>query len=83
MDLSGAGVCARRPRLPRSRPRSTLRRWCRARPGSGWFGVVRHRSRPRAHVSFAQNPLGAPFEVTGRDAIASGGLARLSYLSKC
>ncbi len=51
-NLRSAGVCARRPRLPRSRPRSTLRRWRRARPGSGWIGVVRRRSRPRAHPSF-------------------------------
>ncbi len=32
-------MCAQRPRLPRGPPRSTLRRWRRARPGSGWFGV--------------------------------------------
>ena len=29
-------VCARRPHLPRSFPRSTLRRCHGARPGSGW-----------------------------------------------
>jgi hypothetical protein len=60
-----AGVCARRPRLPRGRPRSTLRRWRRARPGSGWFGVVRRRSRPRAHPSDAPRsvPMGAPSDA--------------------
>ena len=35
----GGRACAQRPRLPRGRPRSTLRRWRRARPGSGWDGV--------------------------------------------
>jgi hypothetical protein len=57
----GSGVpdlCARRPRLPRGRPRSTLRRWRRARPGSGWDGVVRRRSRPRAQVK--DPPIGIP-----------------------
>jgi hypothetical protein len=44
-------VCAQRPRLPRGCPRSTLRRWCGARPGSGWSGVLPHRSRPRAHAT--------------------------------
>ena len=48
---SSAQPCAQWPRLPRGPPRSTLRRWCGARPGSGWDGVFPHRSRPRARVS--------------------------------
>ncbi len=46
-----AQPCAQRPRLPRGCPRSTLRRWCGARPGSEWFGVFPHRSRPRARLN--------------------------------
>jgi hypothetical protein len=38
----------RRPRLPRGRPRSTLRRCGTSRPGSGWDRVGSPRSRPRA-----------------------------------
>ena len=40
----------RRPRLPRSRPRSTLRRCRGSRPGSGWDRVGPRRSRPRTHL---------------------------------
>ena len=43
------GVCPQRPRLPRGRPRSTLRRWTGSRPGSGWDRVEPVRSRPRTH----------------------------------
>ena len=42
-------MCAQRPRLPRSCPRSTLRRCHGARPGSGWDWVEPWRSRPRTH----------------------------------
>ena len=38
----------RRPRLPWSRPHSTLRRCVGSRPGSGWDRVGPTRSRPRA-----------------------------------
>ena len=46
---SDAGMCPQRPRLPRGRPRSTLRRCSGSRPGSGWVRVGPLRSRPRAH----------------------------------
>ena len=39
--------CPQRPRLPRGRPRSTLRRCTGSRPGSGWDRVEPVRSRPR------------------------------------
>ena len=45
--LEGAGRCPQRPRLPRGRPRSTLRRCPGSRPGSGWVRVEPERSRPR------------------------------------
>ena len=51
------GGCPRRPRLPRSRPRSTLRRCHGSRPGSGWVRVGPWRSRPRT-------PLMAPGSVS-------------------
>jgi hypothetical protein len=41
------GGCPQRPRLPRGRPRSTLRRCTGSRPGSGWVRVEPVRSRPR------------------------------------
>jgi hypothetical protein len=47
--VTSARACAQRPRLPRSSPRSTLRRCHGARPGSGWSWVVPWRSRPRTH----------------------------------
>src|SRR4029079_12706600 len=42
------GGYPRRPRLPRSRLRSTLRRCAGSRPGSGWDRGEPARSRPRA-----------------------------------
>ena len=45
---AGGGGRPRRPRLPRGRPRSTLRRCAGSRPGSGWDRVGPARSRPRA-----------------------------------
>ena len=51
--LHGVGMCPRRPRLPRGRPRSTLRRCSGSRPGSGWVRVGPLRSRPRAHPNVA------------------------------
>jgi hypothetical protein len=48
---------ARRPRLPRGHPRSTLRRWRRARPGSGWDGVE------SAPLSATRTPTRQPEEV--------------------
>ena len=48
LGIRGGGRrCPQRPRLPRGRPRSTLRRCPGSRPGSGWVRVEPERSRPR------------------------------------
>ncbi len=53
-----------RPRLPWSRPHSTLRRCAGSRPGSGWDRVGPARSRPRAPPTL-RPPMAAVISVGG------------------
>ncbi len=61
---SEGGGRPQRPRLPWSRPHSTLRRCAGSRPGSGWDRVGPARSRPRAPPTL-RPPMAAVISVGG------------------
>ena len=74
----GAGRCPQRPRLPRGRPRSTLRRCPGSRPGSGWVRVEPERSRPRTPPRLRDRPRqlgGAPLATRAAPSGERGVLA--------
>ena len=74
-DGSGGRGRPRRPRLPRGRPRSTLRRCAGSRPGSGWDRVGPARSRPRAPPAPRRLPPGPGARSLSRSCSASAAAA--------